>query len=189
MVKQKDSCLLLCFATINVCITWSFDGMNLTANGQCCVYELRAEPLLLLSLLLLPLVSSLPSPPAKRSSTSGDEASRGGGRRSRSPLFPATLVGEQRQVDPGQQQIDASLLSLMRFNMLQLLKNLRSHSLGKEITDADILDWANSQVKSSGRHGHMASFKVEGSRLSSEVHAAVEMNLKWIIGMDLKWFE
>lgn len=44
--------------------------------------------------------------------------------------------------------------------MLQLLKNLRSHSLGKEITDADILDWANSQVKSSGRHGHMASFKV-----------------------------
>nr|GLL49734.1 fimbrin-2-like [Ipomoea trifida] len=48
----------------------------------------------------------------------------------------------------------------MRFNMLQLLKNLRSHSLGKEITDADILDWANSQVKSSGRHGHMASFKV-----------------------------
>nr|GME14168.1 Fimbrin-2 like [Ipomoea batatas]GME18901.1 Fimbrin-2 like [Ipomoea batatas] len=125
------------------------------------------KPLLLLSLLLLPLVSSLPSPPAKRSSTSGGEASRGGGRRSRSPLFPATLVGEQRQVDPGQQQIDASLLSLMRFNMLQLLKNLRSHSLGKEITDADILDWANSQVKSSGRHGHMASFK--DKRLSDGV--------------------
>ncbi|XP_031121830.1 fimbrin-2-like [Ipomoea triloba] len=61
----------------------------------------------------------------------------------------------------------AYLWQLMRFNMLQLLKNLRSHSLGKEITDADILDWANSQVKSSGRHGHMASFK--DKRLSDGV--------------------
>nr|GMD95941.1 fimbrin-1-like isoform X1 [Ipomoea batatas] len=179
MVKQKDSCLLLCFATINVCITWSFDGMNLTANGQCCVYELRAEPLLLLSLLLLPLVSSLPSPPAKRSSTSGGEASRGGGRRSSSVdlrFFPPLLLLANSRRAATVQQIDAKSTDLlcfrrpwwvssdsfkagvisqihfifpsqqstygklMRFNMLQLLKNLRSHSLGKEITDADILD-------------------------------------------------
>ncbi|KAJ6880491.1 fimbrin-like protein 2-like [Populus alba x Populus x berolinensis] len=38
----------------------------------------------------------------------------------------------------------------MRFTMLQLLKNLRSHSShsqGKEITDADILKWANNKDK------------------------------------------
>lgn len=44
--------------------------------------------------------------------------------------------------------------------MLQLLKNLRSHSQGKEITDADILIWANKKVKSSGRRSQMESFKV-----------------------------
>lgn len=48
----------------------------------------------------------------------------------------------------------------MRFSMLQLLKNLRFHSNGKEITDAHILDWANSKVKSSGSQSRMNSFKV-----------------------------
>uniref|UniRef100_A0A803R872 Calponin-homology (CH) domain-containing protein n=1 Tax=Cannabis sativa TaxID=3483 RepID=A0A803R872_CANSA len=47
----------------------------------------------------------------------------------------------------------------MRFNILQLLKNLRSHSQGKEMTDADILKWANKKVKSTGRASHMDSFK------------------------------
>ncbi|KAH7544458.1 hypothetical protein JRO89_XS15G0169700 [Xanthoceras sorbifolium] len=49
--------------------------------------------------------------------------------------------------------------SLMRFNMLQLLKNLRSRSQGKEITDADILKWVNNKVKSCGRTSRMESFK------------------------------
>ncbi|XP_019435762.1 PREDICTED: fimbrin-5-like [Lupinus angustifolius] len=53
----------------------------------------------------------------------------------------------------------AFLWQLMRFNMLQLLKNLRSHSQGKEITDADILNWANSKVKRAGRTSQMESFK------------------------------
>ncbi|XP_058093547.1 fimbrin-2 [Magnolia sinica] len=53
----------------------------------------------------------------------------------------------------------AYLWQLMRHNILQLLKNLRLHSHGKEITDADILNWANSKVKNAGRHSHMASFK------------------------------
>ncbi|WVY90769.1 hypothetical protein V8G54_036283 [Vigna mungo] len=53
----------------------------------------------------------------------------------------------------------AFLWQLMRFNMLQLLKNLRSHSQGKEITDADILNWANNKVKKSGRTSEMESFK------------------------------
>ena len=46
--------------------------------------------------------------------------------------------------------------------MLQHLKNLRSYSHGKEITDADILYWANNKVKNSGRRSRIESFKVSG---------------------------
>ncbi|CAI8587144.1 unnamed protein product [Vicia faba] len=53
----------------------------------------------------------------------------------------------------------AFLWQLMRFTMLQLLRNLRSHSQGKEITDADILNWANNKVKKAGRTSQMESFK------------------------------
>ncbi|KAL6911385.1 hypothetical protein ACP4OV_000190 [Aristida adscensionis] len=58
--------------------------------------------------------------------------------------------------------IVALLWQLMRFNILQLLNKLRFHSQGsqgKEITDADILNWANSKVKASGRSSRMESFK------------------------------
>ncbi|CAM8986918.1 unnamed protein product [Rhodiola kirilowii] len=55
--------------------------------------------------------------------------------------------------------ICAFLWQLMRYTMLQLLKNLRSHAQGKEITDNDILKWANRKVKSSGRTSKMQSFK------------------------------
>jgi hypothetical protein len=51
----------------------------------------------------------------------------------------------------------------MRFNILQLLNKLRFHSQGsqgKEITDADILSWANNKVKASGRNSRIESFKV-----------------------------
>ncbi|KAM1411673.1 hypothetical protein ACFX1X_024535 [Malus domestica] len=56
----------------------------------------------------------------------------------------------------------AFLWQLMRFSMLQLLRNLRSHSqdkAGKEITDADILNWANKKVKKAGRNSQVESFK------------------------------
>ncbi|XP_021830009.1 fimbrin-5 isoform X1 [Prunus avium] len=56
----------------------------------------------------------------------------------------------------------AYLWQLMRFSMLQLLKNLRLHSqgkAGKEITDANILNWANKKVKKAGRTSQMDSFK------------------------------
>ncbi|QCE11373.1 fimbrin-2-like [Vigna unguiculata] len=53
----------------------------------------------------------------------------------------------------------AYLWQLMRYNILQLLKNLRFHSHGKEITDVDILRWANSRVSSSGSQSRMNSFK------------------------------
>ncbi|KAK7373524.1 hypothetical protein VNO80_06937 [Phaseolus coccineus] len=53
----------------------------------------------------------------------------------------------------------AYLWQLMRCNILQLLKNLRFHSHGKEITDADILQWANSKASSSGSQCRINSFK------------------------------
>lgn len=53
----------------------------------------------------------------------------------------------------------AYLWQLMRCNMLQLLKNLRFHSHGKEITDVDILEWANTGVRNSGSQSCMKSFK------------------------------
>lgn len=53
----------------------------------------------------------------------------------------------------------AYLWQLMRCNILQLLKNLRFHSHGKEINDTDILEWANTKVKNSGSQSRMHSFK------------------------------
>ncbi|XP_075522991.1 fimbrin-1-like [Primulina tabacum] len=71
----------------------------------------------------------------------------------------------------------AFLWQLMRFNMLQLLKNLRSRFQDKEIQDADILIWVNRKVKNSGRKSQIESFK--DKRLSSglfflELLSAVE---------------
>ena len=57
--------------------------------------------------------------------------------------------------------------------MLQLLRNLRSHSQGKEgkeITDADILNWANNKVKKAGRTSQMEGFKVNHSRTFAFLH-------------------
>ncbi|GAV74068.1 hypothetical protein CFOL_v3_17550 [Cephalotus follicularis] len=52
------------------------------------------------------------------------------------------------------------LWQLMRFSMLQLMKNLRSHSSqGKEITDADILRGAKNKVKKADKTSQMESFK------------------------------
>jgi len=45
--------------------------------------------------------------------------------------------------------------------MLQILNNLRSHCQGKDITEADILNWANRKVKKSGRTSQAVSFKVK----------------------------
>lgn len=54
----------------------------------------------------------------------------------------------------------AFLWQLMRHNILQLLNNLRGrHSQGKEMTDADIISWANNKVKKYGKGSRMDSFK------------------------------
>ncbi|MCD9639689.1 phospholipid scramblase 1 [Datura stramonium] len=55
----------------------------------------------------------------------------------------------------------AFLWQLMRFSMLQLLKNLKFHALGKEITDVDILNWANSKVKSVGRKSRQKALRTK----------------------------
>ncbi|KAL0873223.1 hypothetical protein Bca101_022928 [Brassica carinata] len=52
------------------------------------------------------------------------------------------------------------LWQLMRFHMLQLLKSLRSRTRGKDMTDADILSWANRKVRTMGRKSQIDSFKV-----------------------------
>ncbi|TKY57358.1 Fimbrin-1 protein [Spatholobus suberectus] len=73
--------------------------------------------------------------------------------------FSLVNVAGNDIVQGNKKLILALLWQLMRFTMLQLLKNLRSHSQGKEISDADILKWANRKVKSTGRTSHIESFK------------------------------
>ncbi|KAK7320337.1 hypothetical protein VNO77_29735 [Canavalia gladiata] len=73
--------------------------------------------------------------------------------------FSLVNVSGNDIVQGNKKLILALLWQLMRFTMLQLLKNLRSHSHGKEIGDADILKWANRKVQSIGRTSHIESFK------------------------------
>ncbi|URD92445.1 Fimbrin-like protein [Musa troglodytarum] len=73
--------------------------------------------------------------------------------------FSLVNVAGSDIVQGNKKLILAYLWQLMRFNSLQLLKNLRFHTRGKEISDAGILDWANSKVKESGRTSRMESFK------------------------------
>ncbi|XP_028777309.1 fimbrin-2 [Neltuma alba] len=73
--------------------------------------------------------------------------------------FSLVNVAGNDIVQGNKKLILAYLWQLMRYNILQLLKNLRSHSHGKEITDADILGWANNKVRSSGSQSRMDSFK------------------------------
>ncbi|KAM5585387.1 hypothetical protein ABKV19_004674 [Rosa sericea] len=81
--------------------------------------------------------------------------------------FSLVNVAGNDIVQGNKKLILAFLWQLMRFNMLQLLRNLRSHSRGKEMTDADILKWANNKVKSTGRTSRMESFK--DKRLSNGI--------------------
>ncbi|XP_042007757.1 fimbrin-1-like [Salvia splendens] len=53
----------------------------------------------------------------------------------------------------------AFLWQLMRYNMLELVKKLRTRFQGKEMSDADILSWANRKVRSHGRKCKIESFK------------------------------
>ncbi|XP_023905969.2 fimbrin-2 isoform X1 [Quercus suber] len=73
--------------------------------------------------------------------------------------FSLVNVAGNDIVQGNKKLILAYLWQLMRCNILQLLKNLRFHSHGKEITDVDILEWANTKVSNSGSRSRMDSFK------------------------------
>ncbi|KAK9993087.1 hypothetical protein SO802_022790 [Lithocarpus litseifolius] len=73
--------------------------------------------------------------------------------------FSLVNVAGNDIVQGNKKLILAYLWQLMRCNILQLLKNLRFHSHGKEITDVDILEWANTKVSNSGSQSRMDSFK------------------------------
>lgn len=91
--------------------------------------------------------------------------------------FSLVNVAGNDIVQGNKKLILAFLWQLMRFSMLQLLKNLKFHALGKEITDADILNWANSKVKSAGRISQIESFKdknISSGKFFLELLSAVE---------------
>ncbi|KAM3216370.1 fimbrin-5 [Capsicum annuum] len=91
--------------------------------------------------------------------------------------FSLVNVAGNDIVQGNKKLILAFLWQLMRFSMLQLLKNLKFHALGKEITDADILNWANSKVKSVGRRSQIESFKdknISSGKFFLELLSAVE---------------
>ncbi|XP_022932258.1 fimbrin-1-like [Cucurbita moschata] len=73
--------------------------------------------------------------------------------------FSLVNVAGNDIVQGNKKLILAFLWQLMRFNILQLLKNLRSYSRGKEMTDGDILKWANSKVKGTGKSSQIESFR------------------------------
>ncbi|XP_062222913.1 fimbrin-5-like [Phragmites australis] len=73
--------------------------------------------------------------------------------------FSLVNVAGNDIVQGNKKLILAFLWQLMRTSILQLLKNLRSHSKEKEITDADILIWANNKVKESGKTSRIESLK------------------------------
>ncbi|KAG8642127.1 fimbrin-5 [Manihot esculenta] len=75
-------------------------------------------------------------------------------------LFSLVNVAGNDIVQGNKKLILAFLWQLMRFTMLQLLQNLRSHSShSEEITDNDILNWANNKVKKVGKTSQMENFK------------------------------
>ncbi|KAG8060477.1 hypothetical protein GUJ93_ZPchr0002g23206 [Zizania palustris] len=73
--------------------------------------------------------------------------------------FSLVNVAGNDIVQGNKKLILAFLWQLMRTSILQLLKNLRTHSKEKEISDTDILVWANNKVKESGKTSHIESFK------------------------------
>ncbi|XP_010467030.1 PREDICTED: fimbrin-4-like [Camelina sativa] len=74
--------------------------------------------------------------------------------------FSLVSVDGHDIVQGNKKLILAFLWQLMRHTMLQILNNLRSHWQGKEdITEADILNWANRKVKKTGRTSQAVSFK------------------------------
>ncbi|KAJ0261636.1 Fimbrin-3 [Hirschfeldia incana] len=73
--------------------------------------------------------------------------------------FSLVNVAGSDIVEGNKKLILGFLWQLMRTHMLQLLKNLRSRTRGKDMTDTEILSWANRKVKIMGRKSQIESFK------------------------------
>lgn len=72
--------------------------------------------------------------------------------------FSLVNVAGNDIVQGNKKLILAYLWQLMRRNVLQLLENLKFHG-SKEISDADIIQWANDKVRNADKTSHMESFK------------------------------
>lgn len=72
--------------------------------------------------------------------------------------FSLVNVAGNDFVQGNKKLILAFLWQLMRHNMLQLLEHLKFHG-NKEVSDADIIQWANEKVKSAEKLSCMESFK------------------------------
>uniref|UniRef100_A0A0E0K1P8 Calponin-homology (CH) domain-containing protein n=1 Tax=Oryza punctata TaxID=4537 RepID=A0A0E0K1P8_ORYPU len=97
--------------------------------------------------------------------------------------FSLVNVAGNDIVQGNKKLILAFLWQLMRTSILQLLKNLRTHSKEKEITDADILIWANNKVKESGKTSRIESFKdksiANGVFFLELLHAVNHRHVDW----------
>ncbi|MCO5591790.1 hypothetical protein L7F22_045782 [Adiantum nelumboides] len=72
--------------------------------------------------------------------------------------FSLVNVAGNDIVQGNKKLILAYLWQLMRRTVLQLLENLKFHG-SKEISDADIIQWANDKVRSADKTSHMENFK------------------------------
>jgi len=72
--------------------------------------------------------------------------------------FSLVGVGGSDLVDGNKTLTLGLIWQLMRFHVVTILKSL-SAGKGGNITDADIVAWANDKVKSAGKHSTMSSFK------------------------------
>ncbi|XP_074298705.1 fimbrin-5-like [Silene latifolia] len=99
--------------------------------------------------------------------------------------FSLVNVAGNDFVQGNKKLILAFLWQLMRFSMLQLLRNLRSFSQGREITDSDILNWANKKLKSAGKSSQIDSFKdktLADGKFFLELLSAVERRVvNWTV--------
>ncbi|KAE8675483.1 Fimbrin-3 [Hibiscus syriacus] len=73
--------------------------------------------------------------------------------------FSVVNLGGNDIVQGNKKLIVAFLWQLMRYNVLQILKSLRSCSGGKDISNSYIIAWANRKVKRTGRSHQIESFK------------------------------
>jgi len=60
--------------------------------------------------------------------------------------------------------------------MLQLLKSLRSRTRGKDMTDSEIISWANRKVRIMGRKSQIESFKVPSFTFIKTQKKKVQLN-------------